>query len=252
MKKFNKVIKMKRLFNKIRSNKGNSLAEFAVTAAMMATLATTAAPRFSGVGDAGKANQTKQNLDKIGGMVNQFFMNTSAPYSTTNRLGEGQGRVPGQAKYDVQVGGYSNLDELMADLTPVYSDDGSVQTEASYSRWAAYSGASGAGHPGPKWRSVFGTNVVDNNYLGGVTDENLGTQFAHDEFKAYLSKDEGAIKSPYRQGHYVFAVIPGGTKYYYDDVDGSLKTRQCNDCGPIMVIADAYNPSKYHTIKSFN
>ena len=198
---------MKRLFNKIRSNKGNSLAEFAVTAAMMATLATTAAPRFSGVGDAGKANQTKQNLDKIGGMVNQFFMN---------------------------------------------SDDGSVQTEASYSRWAAYSGASGAGHPGPKWRSVFGTNVVDNNYLGGVTDENLGTQFAHDEFKAYLSKDEGAIKSPYRQGHYVFAVIPGGTKYYYDDVDGSLKTRQCNDCGPIMVIADAYNPSKYHTIKSFN
>ena len=50
---------MKRLFNKIRSNKGNSLAEFAVTAAMMATLATTAAPRFSGVGDAGKANQTK-------------------------------------------------------------------------------------------------------------------------------------------------------------------------------------------------
>ena len=73
---------MKRLFNKIRSNKGNSLAEFAVTAAMMATLATTAAPRFSGVGDAGKANQTKQNLDKIGGMVNQFFMNTSAPYSS--------------------------------------------------------------------------------------------------------------------------------------------------------------------------
>ena len=65
-------------------------------------------------------------------------------------------------------------------------------------------------------------------------------------------KDEGAIKSPYRQGHYVFAVIPGGTKYYYDDVDGSLRTRQCNDCGPIMVIADAYNPSKYHTIKSFN
>ena len=45
---------------------------------------------------------------KSGGMVNQFFMNTSAPYSTTNRLGEGQGRLPGQAKYDVQVGGYSN------------------------------------------------------------------------------------------------------------------------------------------------
>ena len=82
---------MLKVFNKLKNNKGNSLAEFAVTAAMMATLATTAAPRFSGVGDAGKANQTKQNLDKIGGMVNQFFMNTSAPYSSTNRLGEGQG-----------------------------------------------------------------------------------------------------------------------------------------------------------------
>ena len=95
---------MKKFFNKFKNNKGNSLAEFAVTAAMMATLATTAAPRFSGVGEAGKANQTKQNLDKIGGMVNQFYMNTSAPYSPTNRLGEGQGRVPGQTKYDVQVG----------------------------------------------------------------------------------------------------------------------------------------------------
>ena len=126
---------MMKFFNKIKNNKGNSLAEFAVTAAMMATLATTAAPRFSGVGEAGKANQTKQNLDKIGGMVNQFYMNTSAPYSPTNRLGEGQGRVPGQTKYDVQVGGYSNLDELMLDLTPTYADDGSIETPAIYSRW---------------------------------------------------------------------------------------------------------------------
>ena len=129
---------MMKFFNKFKNNKGNSLAEFAVTAAMMATLATTAAPRFSGVGEAGKANQTKQNLDKIGGMVNQFYMNTSAPYSPTNRLGEGQGRVPGQTKYDVQVGGYSNLDEIMLDLTPTYADDGSIESPAIYSRWKPY------------------------------------------------------------------------------------------------------------------
>ena len=71
-------------------------------------------------------------------MVNQFYMNTSAPYSPTNRLGEGQGRVPGQTKYDVQVGGYSNLDELMLDLTPTYADDGSIETPAIYSRWKPY------------------------------------------------------------------------------------------------------------------
>jgi len=247
---FKKVNKMMKFFNKIKNNKGNSLAEFAVTAAMMATLATTAAPRFSGVGEAGKANQTKQNLDKIGGMVNQFYMNTSAPYSPTNRLGEGQGRVPGQTKYDVQVGGYSNLDELMLDLTPTYADDGSIETPAIYSRWKPY-GSEGNG-AGVKWRSVFGTANVDPNYLGGVQDESMGTQTASEEFMAYLSEKEGPIKSPYKQGHYIFAVIPGGTKYFYDSENGSLQTKQCNDCGPIMVIADAYNPSKYHTIKSFN
>ena len=44
----------KNIVKKLKSKKGNSLAEFAVTTAMMATLATTAAPRFSGVGEAAK------------------------------------------------------------------------------------------------------------------------------------------------------------------------------------------------------
>ena len=39
-------MKFTKLFKRIKSNKGNSLAEFAVTTAMMATLATTAAPKF--------------------------------------------------------------------------------------------------------------------------------------------------------------------------------------------------------------
>ena len=41
---FNKLIKT------LKNNRGNSLAEFAVTTAMMATLATTAAPKFGNVG----------------------------------------------------------------------------------------------------------------------------------------------------------------------------------------------------------
>ena len=68
-----KVIKMNKLLKKIRSNRGNSLAEFAVTAAMMATLASTAAPRFSGVAETGKQNQTMDNLEKIAEMANQFY-----------------------------------------------------------------------------------------------------------------------------------------------------------------------------------
>ena len=39
----------------LKSTSGNTLAEFAVTTAMMATLATTAAPKFSGVGEGAKA-----------------------------------------------------------------------------------------------------------------------------------------------------------------------------------------------------
>ena len=48
-----------------RNNRGNSLAEFAVTLALMATLASTAAPAFSRIGEGAKSKQTKRNLDKI-------------------------------------------------------------------------------------------------------------------------------------------------------------------------------------------
>ena len=82
----NKVTKMKKFLNKIKSTKGNSLAEFAVTAAMMATLATTAAPRFSGVGEVGKQNQTMANLEKLGKMANQYYMDTSSPPLLTTHL----------------------------------------------------------------------------------------------------------------------------------------------------------------------
>ena len=48
------MINIKNIKRKIKSISGNSLAEFAVTTAMMATLATTAAPRFSGIGEGAK------------------------------------------------------------------------------------------------------------------------------------------------------------------------------------------------------
>ena len=53
---------MKKFFNKFKNNKGNSLAEFVVTAAMMATLATTAAPRFSGIGEGAKEKKGEKIL----------------------------------------------------------------------------------------------------------------------------------------------------------------------------------------------
>ena len=52
------MINIKNIKRKIKSISGNSLAEFAVTTAMMATLATTAAPRFSGIGEGAKEKKT--------------------------------------------------------------------------------------------------------------------------------------------------------------------------------------------------
>ena len=53
---------LKKLNKKLKSNTGNSLAEFAVTTAMMATLATTAAPKFSGV-SLGEGQLTDEALE---------------------------------------------------------------------------------------------------------------------------------------------------------------------------------------------
>ena len=97
---------MNTLLKKIRNNRGNSLAEFAVTAAMMATLASTAAPRFSGVAETGKQNQTMDNLEKIAEMANQFYQDKNSPMSDNNPMGESQGRIPGQERYETQIGGY--------------------------------------------------------------------------------------------------------------------------------------------------
>ena len=55
----------KTILNKLKSMTGNSLAEFAVTTAMMATLAATAAPQFGSVGEGAKEKKTMNNIDKI-------------------------------------------------------------------------------------------------------------------------------------------------------------------------------------------
>ena len=48
----------KTLTKAVKNNRGNSLAEFAVTTAMMATLATTAAPKFGQIGSGAKEKKT--------------------------------------------------------------------------------------------------------------------------------------------------------------------------------------------------
>ena len=66
-------LKMNNILKKLKKVNGQSLAEFAVTTAMMATLATTAAPKFSGVGEGAKEKKTMSDIDKILKAANNFY-----------------------------------------------------------------------------------------------------------------------------------------------------------------------------------
>ena len=233
---FKKGDKMKNIFNKLKNNKGNSLAEFAVTAAMMATLATTAAPAFSGVSEAAKEKESLDRIDRIMTMIEQFYYNKATD--------EGRGRIPGQQTYQTQLGQYSELDDIVSDLTVPPGG------EAPYNKWDSGEGT--------KWLSVFGTNKVDVNYLGGVQDHSTGTDasgntyYQYDEMLSMLQSTGGVIESPWGEGHYIYAVLPGGVGYYTDPTTGVTTSTNCNSCGPIVIIADAFNPSVINKIQSFN
>ena len=56
---------LKRIVRNAKSIKGNSLAEFATTTALMATLAATAAPKLSEMSEGTKAEKSRNEIDKI-------------------------------------------------------------------------------------------------------------------------------------------------------------------------------------------
>ena len=215
------MIRFKTIKKKFKSIKGNSLAEFAVTTAMMATLATTAAPRFSGIGEGAKEKKTLSEIDKIVIASSNFFNNKV----TT----EGRGRFPGQEKYDVQIGGYESEIQLLSVI------GGDAAEETSFN---GYDNAEGS-----NWRSIFGINDASAGISDGsnvVNDD--GSLIGHDEFLAEFANN--AIKSPYQDGHYIYIVLPGGVDYVDPDGDGTYVKVDCNDCSPILYVADNEDPSK--------
>ena len=121
---------LKYILNLFNSPRGNSLAEFAVITAMMATFIATAIPKFSDIMEVGKANKSIEELDKILLQAKNF-------YETTAAL-EGRGRLPGQDKFDMAVGGYTDTTSLLNDLL-VFESFSDAEL-------------------GGKWVSVFGTN----------------------------------------------------------------------------------------------
>tara|TARA_Y100000114_G_C11760342_1_gene329212 strand:+ start:2338 stop:2952 length:615 start_codon:yes stop_codon:yes gene_type:complete len=201
----------------MRSNKGNSLAEFAVTTAMMATLATTAAPKFGNVGSGAKEKKTMNNIDKILTVANNFYNQATSE--------EGRGRFPGQSKYDAQVGGYGlpegystdealeiYLEDILADITSYTSDN----SDFVY---------------------VFSPSIDDEDALQGDW-MSLETSVGFDEDGALsFKRDMGnqGISSPFQDGAYIYLVIPGSGS-------GS------DALAPAILVADVENPAELHKV----
>ena len=209
----------KNLIKKLKSCDGQSLAEFAVTTAMMATLATTAAPKFSGVGEGAKEKKTQADIDKIVSAANNFY--------NAKVTSEGRGRFPGQAKYNETVpdedGGYASEELLLVDV------DKQTGTFTHYESTEA-----------TKWASVFGTDNPDlpapvgHNVNVSEDDDNDGTFDISAGVEEFLNEFGGnGIKSPFQDGHYIYTVIAGG---------GSGQSSY----SPILYVADLESPTNFH------
>ena len=237
---------MKTLIRHFKKVNGQSLAEFAVTTAMMATLATTAAPKFSGVGEGAKEKKTLADIDKILKSANNFYNEQVTK--------AGRGRFPGQWKYNEAVpsgGGYT-YDEVNGGqddaeyqvklaVQGIIGEDGSVTTQPTFTGFDNSADA-------PKWASCFGTNnpdalipqVTQGQNAAISTDEDPSSQyFATGALTLGAGAEEfldgfggEAIKSPFQDGHYIYTVIAGSGS-------GS------QSIAPIMFVADLESPSSF-------
>ena len=219
---FKNVIKIfKKIVKKLKSDKGNSLAEFAVTTAMMATLATTAAPKFAGIGEAAKEKKTLANIDKVLAAANNHYMNTLET--------EGRGRFPGQTKYNVKVGGVDLGDgEQTANVLNEWTKNtlpNLLSIEDDLGTYFVY---------------VFAGSDTDEDALeAGIINESSDVgyddvePFANVEYRVQFGTR--MMPSPYQDGGYVYLVIPGsGT--------GTLAEP------PALIVADMENPARLHRI----
>ena len=204
-----------KLFKKLKSRRGNSLAEFAVTTAMMATLATTAAPKFGQIGAGAKEKKTIANIDKIITVANNFYNQTLSE--------EGKGRFPGQSKYDQPVGGVSLGDGQLTDEALEIYVETILENKDNYE--------SDLG----EFVYVFSTAVDDDDAVQGNW-MNTSTSVVFDTDGALdFKKDFGnnGISSPFQDGSYAYLVIPGS---------GSGTDAQA----PALVVIDTENPAELH------
>ena len=197
---------LKSIIRNVKSIKGNSLAEFATTTALMATLAATAAPKLSEMSEGTKAEKSRNEIDKIIKQGGQFYQDTADS--------EGRGRFPNQDKFNVSVGGgdYDNHGGSSSDLeaaiaaslehnTRILQDLGLVDGDDG---WQNYDDAHDNG-----WVSVFG------GYDGAASIAKDGASVYADDGTTLINEWSGlfgdeVLGSTFQDGHYVYTVVAGG------------------------------------------
>jgi hypothetical protein len=214
---------LKTIIRNVKSINGNSLAEFATTTALMATLAATAAPKLSEMAEGSKESKSMNEMDKILTQAQAFYNDTAEA--------EGRGRFPGQDKYNVAVGGHANSTAVYADL--ITEASAGVFTAGTFTSWNATDGSD--------WRSVFGVSNADApQAVGGQAINDAyasgcatcpGTLAGHTEWLALFGGN--TLASPYQDGHFIYAVVAGG---------GSGTTT----FPPVLFVADAENASDFN------
>tara|TARA_Y100001935_G_scaffold237024_1_gene222174 strand:- start:5293 stop:5964 length:672 start_codon:yes stop_codon:yes gene_type:complete len=197
------------------NSKGQSIAEFAVITAMMSTFVATAAPKLSALMEEGNTQKSIQEIDKLLLQAKNF-------YETTSYM-EGRGRLPGQDKFDLAVGGYTDTSEVYQDLEQYTSfTNGTI---------------------GSKWVSVFGNHdgsifqddqyTPDVNENGDISCNNCPANRQPGSVEWYHLFNKNILNSPFQDGHYIYIVIPGNGSG--EDV-----------VSPMIFIADAENPSQFY------
>ena len=159
-----------------------------------------------------------KNLDELLDYIKDYYNNKLAE---TN-----EGYFPGQGKPDDQVGGYSDLETASNEINIKIEDNIKFEDEELYkenvseeelilkktsdiffNKWFDPTGS--------KWVSIF-NNKPNRSFL--IEDEYTTSQFEIDE-----------IKSPFKNGNYIYIVVPGNSNEK-----------------PTVIIADLINPTKYN------
>ena len=217
---------LKRIIRNVKSINGNSLAEFATTTALMATLAATAAPKLSEKSEGTKAEKSMNEIDKILTQARNHYQTTADT--------EGRGRFPGQEKFDVAVGSHTSETSLLADINGASSMTSFADTKLS--QWCSVFGIANTAAKKP-----FGCNLADDTNKGNTGNGITGNDDYVDGAN-YLGHKEwlrlfagNTLKSKYQDGHFAYAVIAGSGS----GVDAEP---------PVLYVIDIENASQFNNV----